>query len=74
MAMQQGRAAAAHACGLAFGVVVDQAASIAVYGLPEVADVGATEEQIQADGISYVVDPAIWPAPHAARSPVTVGC
>lgn len=55
MAMQQGRAAAAHACGLAFGVVVDQAASIAVYGLPEVAGVGATEEQIQADGISYVV-------------------
>ena len=33
-AMQQGRAAAAHACGLMFGVVVDRTASIAVYGLP----------------------------------------
>jgi NAD(P) transhydrogenase len=54
-AMQQGRAAAAHACGLAFGVVVDQVASSAVYGLPEVAGVGATEEQVQATGIPYVV-------------------
>jgi NAD(P) transhydrogenase len=54
-AMQQGRAAAAHACGLAFGVVVDQVASSAVYGLPEVAGVGATEEQVQAAGIPYVV-------------------
>ena len=54
-AMQQGRAAAAHACGLVFGVAVDQAASSAVYGLPEVAGVGATEEQVQAAGIPYVV-------------------
>ena len=54
-AMQQGRAAAAHACGLVFGVVVDQAASVAVYGLPEVAGVGATEEQAHAAGIPYVV-------------------
>jgi NAD(P) transhydrogenase len=54
-AMQQGRAAAAHACGLAFGVVVDQVASSAVYGIPEVASVGATEEQVQATGIPYVV-------------------
>jgi NAD(P) transhydrogenase len=54
-AMQQGRAAAAHACGLVFGVVVDQAPSLAVYGLPEVAGVGATEEQAQAAGIPYVV-------------------
>jgi NAD(P) transhydrogenase len=54
-AMQQGRAASAHACGLAFGVVVDQVASSAVYGLPEVACVGSTEEQVQATGIPYVV-------------------
>lgn len=54
-AMQQGRAAAAHACGLVFGVAVDQAASSAVYGLPEVAGVGATEEQVHAAGIPYVV-------------------
>lgn len=36
----------------------------------EVAGVGATEEQIQADWSAA----AIWLAPHAARSPVTVGC
>ncbi|CAM5726008.1 FAD-dependent oxidoreductase [Streptomyces hirsutus] len=54
-AMQQGRAAAAHACGLVFGVEIDQTASSAVYGLPEVAGVGATEEQIQAAGIPYAV-------------------
>lgn len=34
---------------------IDQTASSAVYGLPEVASVGATEEQIQATGIPYVV-------------------
>ena len=45
-AMQQGRAAAAHACGLWFGVVVDRTPSIAVYGLPEVAGVGATAQEM----------------------------
>jgi NAD(P) transhydrogenase len=63
-AMQQGRAAAAHACGLVFGVEIDQTASSAVYGLPEVAGVGATEEQIRATGIPYAVgrcDLAITP-------------
>ena len=54
-AMQQGRAAAAHACGLMFGVVVDRTPSSAVYGLPEVASVGATEEQTRAAGIPYAV-------------------
>jgi NAD(P) transhydrogenase len=54
-AMQQGRAAAAHACGLFFGVEIDQTASSAVYGLPEVASVGATEEQVQASGTPYAV-------------------
>jgi NAD(P) transhydrogenase len=54
-ATQQGRAAACHACGLVFGIAVDQAASTAVYGLPEVAGVGATEEQVRAAGIPYVV-------------------
>jgi NAD(P) transhydrogenase len=54
-AMQQGRAAAAHACGLMFGVVVDRTASIAVYGLPEVARTGATEEKVRAAGIAYAV-------------------
>jgi NAD(P) transhydrogenase len=54
-ARQQGRAAACHACGLVFGIAVDQAASTAVYGLPEVAGVGATEEQARAAGVPYVV-------------------
>jgi NAD(P) transhydrogenase len=54
-AMQQGRAAAAHACGLVFGVVVDQIPSAAVYGVPEVAGVGATEEEVSAAGVPYVV-------------------
>jgi NAD(P) transhydrogenase len=54
-AMQQGRAAAAHACGLMFGVVVDRTASIAVYGLPEVASAGATEAEVHAAGIAYAV-------------------
>jgi NAD(P) transhydrogenase len=54
-AMQQGRAAAAHACGLMFGVVVDRTASIAVYGLTEVASAGATEEEVRATGIPYAV-------------------
>jgi NAD(P) transhydrogenase len=38
--MQQGRAAAAHACGPMRGVMVDRTARTAVYGLPEVAGVG----------------------------------
>jgi NAD(P) transhydrogenase len=54
-AMQQARAAACHACGLVFGVAIDQAPSAAVYGLPEVAGVGQTEEQVRAAGIPYVV-------------------
>jgi NAD(P) transhydrogenase len=54
-AMQQGRAAAAHACGLVFGVEIDQTVSSAVYGLPEVASAGATKEHIRATGIPYAV-------------------
>jgi NAD(P) transhydrogenase len=54
-AMQQARAATCHACGLIFGVAVDQTASSAVYGLPEIAGVGQTEEQVRAAGTPYVV-------------------
>lgn len=54
-ATQQGRAAASHACGLLFGMTVDQEASSAVYGLPEVAGVGVTEEQARQAEIPYVV-------------------
>jgi NAD(P) transhydrogenase len=55
VATQQGRAAVCHAFGLAFGVPVDRAPSAAVYGLPELAGVGATEEQIRSSGAPYVV-------------------
>ena len=50
VAMQQGRAAACHACGLVVGVAVDRLAAAAVYGMPEVAGVGLTEEQAAARG------------------------
>jgi NAD(P) transhydrogenase len=53
-AMQQARAAACHACGLVFGVAVDHTSSSAVYGLPEIAGVGQTEEQVRAAAIPYV--------------------
>lgn len=55
LAAQQGRVAACHAFGLAFGVPVDRAPSAAVYGLPELAGVGATEEQLRRSGGAYVV-------------------
>src|SRR5262245_33019248 len=55
VAMQQGRAAVCHAFGLVFGVPVDHAVSAAVYGLPEIAGVGMTEEQIAASGTPFVV-------------------
>jgi NAD(P) transhydrogenase len=54
-AMQQARAAACHACGLVFGVAVDRTPSLAVYGLPEIAGAGQTEEQVRAAGTPYVV-------------------
>ena len=55
VAMQQGRAAASHAFGLVLGMTVDRAPSSAVYGLPEIASVGATEEQLRTSGVRYVV-------------------
>ena len=54
-AKQQGRAAASRAFGLVFGVAIDRTASSAVYGVPEVAGVGLTEEQAVAANIPYVV-------------------
>jgi NAD(P) transhydrogenase len=55
LAMQQGRAAVCHAFGLAFGIPIDHSPSAAVYGVPELASVGATEEQLQAASTPYVV-------------------
>jgi NAD(P) transhydrogenase len=55
VSMQQGRAAACHAFGLLLGMAVDRAPSTAVYGLPEIASVGATEERLRASGVRYIV-------------------
>jgi NAD(P) transhydrogenase len=55
VAMQQGRSAACHALGMIFGIAIDQASSSAVYGVPEIAGVGATEEQLREAGVPYVV-------------------
>jgi NAD(P) transhydrogenase len=55
IAAQQGRAAVAHALGLGFGVPIDRTPSAAVYAMPELAGVGATEEQIRSSGTPYVV-------------------
>jgi NAD(P) transhydrogenase len=55
MAAQQARAAVCHALGLSFGVPVDRSPSAAVYGTPELAGVGATEEAIQKSGVPYIV-------------------
>jgi NAD(P) transhydrogenase len=53
-AAQQGRAAACHALGLVFGVAVDRAAATAVYGLPEIAGVGATERELAERHVPYL--------------------
>ena len=73
-AMQQGRAAAAHACGLVFGVAVDQSPSTAVYGVPEVAGVGATEEEVRPLACPTWWAAATWAAPRAGPSPATAAC
>jgi NAD(P) transhydrogenase len=54
-AKQQGRAAASRAFGLVFGVAVDRVESSAVYGVPEVAGVGMTEDEAIAANVPYVV-------------------
>lgn len=55
IAMEQGRCAACHAFGIPFKHVVDPLSVSAVYGMPEVAGVGLTEEQCQAQGIDYAI-------------------
>jgi NAD(P) transhydrogenase len=55
VAAQHGRAATCHAFGLAFGVPIDRAASAAVYGMPELAGVGATEDEVKRTARAYVV-------------------
>jgi NAD(P) transhydrogenase len=55
IAMEQGRAAACHALGIPFEGTVDPTPVSAVYGMPEVAGAGLTEEQCQAQDIDYEV-------------------
>jgi NAD(P) transhydrogenase len=55
VAMEQGRAAACHALGIPFAGAVDPTPVSAVYGMPEVAGAGLTEEQCQAQDIDYAV-------------------
>ena len=55
VATDQGRQALCGALGLDFSVHVDQIPAAAVYGLPEVARAGRSEEDCQAEGIPYEI-------------------
>jgi NAD(P) transhydrogenase len=55
VAMEQGRVAACLALGIDFLTVVDPVPISAVYGMPELAGVGLTEEQCQEQGLDYAV-------------------
>jgi NAD(P) transhydrogenase len=55
VAMEQGRVAACLAFGIDFLEVVDPIPISAVYGMPEMAGIGLTEEQCREQGIAYAV-------------------
>lgn len=55
VATDQGREDLCGALGLDFSAHVDQVSTAAVYGLPEVAGVGKTEEDCNAEGVQHVV-------------------
>ena len=55
IASDQGRQALCGALGLDFSVHVDQTPAAAIYGLPEVARAGKSEEDCAAEGIPYEV-------------------
>ncbi len=55
VAIDQGRQALCGALGLDFSAHVDQIPAAAIYGLPEVARAGKSEEDCVAEGISYEV-------------------
>ena len=55
IAMEQGRVAVCHAFGIPFEGVVDPTPVSAVYGMPELAAAGMTEEQCRAQGVDYEV-------------------
>jgi NAD(P) transhydrogenase len=55
VAMEQGRVAACLAFGIDFLEMVDPIPISAVYGMPEMAGAGLTEEQCQEQGLDYAV-------------------
>src|SRR5262249_51361554 len=55
IAMEQGVVAASHAFDIGLKEAVNPMAVSAVYGMPEVAGAGLTEEECQAQGIAYEV-------------------
>jgi NAD(P) transhydrogenase len=55
VATDQGRQAACGALGLDFSVHVDQIPAAAIYGLPEVARAGKSEDDCATDGIRYEI-------------------
>jgi NAD(P) transhydrogenase len=55
IAMEQGRAAVCHAFGIPFEGTVDPTPVSAVYGMPEVAGAGVTEEECRRRGLDYEV-------------------
>ncbi len=55
VAMEQGRAVVCHAFGIPFEGTVDPTPVSAVYGMPEIAAAGLTEEQCKAQGLEYEV-------------------
>jgi NAD(P) transhydrogenase len=60
VAMEQGRVAACQAFDINFLEVVDPIPISAVYGMPEMAGVGLTEEQCQEQGLDYAVGRATF--------------
>lgn len=60
VAMEQGRVATCQAFAIDFLEGVDPIPISAVYGMPEIAGVGLTEEQCQAQGLDYAVGRATF--------------
>jgi NAD(P) transhydrogenase len=60
VAIEQGRVAACRALGIDFLKMVDPIPISAVYGMPELAGVGLTEEQCQEQGLDYAVGRATF--------------
>jgi NAD(P) transhydrogenase len=74
VAMEQGRVAACQAFDINFLEVVDPIPISAVYGMPEMAGVGLTEEQCRNKGwIMRSAGPRL-PASHEGLSPAMMGC